>query len=94
MEVKPIEDGSQNVVAFGKCFTVAEAHHMKAVRAQRSAALCVGCHDIGLVVLTAIELDDEPCFDAGESGDIAADWVLTRSSPLNCAPAYPFAACP
>ncbi len=76
VESEPIEDGGQDPVVFRKCFTVAEAHHMEAVRRQRSTALSVGRHCCWLVVLTAIELDNKPCFDTSKVGEVAADRVL------------------
>jgi hypothetical protein len=76
VESEPLQDGSQDPVAFGKCFAVAEAQYMETVRAQRCTALSVSRHGRRLIVLTAIQLDDEPRFDAGEVGKVAADRVL------------------
>jgi len=76
VDSEPIQDGSQDAIAFGKCLAVAEAQYVEAVRAQRGTALGIGGHGIGLVVLTAIELDDQPGFDAGEVREVRADRVL------------------
>jgi hypothetical protein len=67
-------DGLQDALHSGKDFVVAESHDGIAERFEVSHAFGVGC-DLLLVVL-AVDFDDDPMSAADEVDDIPADWIL------------------
>jgi hypothetical protein len=56
---------------------VPKSQNAKTYRFKDSRALAIACEPVPRVVLSAVELDDEPAFVTGEVGDEARNWYLT-----------------
>jgi hypothetical protein len=76
IRLQPVEDASQDWVAFDKRLAIGEAKHVKPMRVQLCRSECIDLDRIRLEMLSAVELDEEPCFDAREVRDVLANGML------------------
>ena len=86
VRVQGIEDGLQHCLGFLKHLVVPEAKHAESSRADPAVAMLVVAKAVA--VLSAVEFDDEPCFETREVGDVSVDRDLaTESMAAELAPA-------
>ena len=73
---KPAVDRDQYRVALDQRLAIRKTQHIKPLLRQQRRSTGIGQLRLFVEVLSAIELNDEPAFDAGEVGEVGADWML------------------
>jgi len=75
---KDVGDRLQNALTVRQDFTIPEPENAPALLPQLSVPLLVVTR---ACILAAVSLDDQPCFNASEVGDVGRDRELAPKSP-------------
>ena len=73
---QPVVDDAQHGSRLDKNLPIVEAQHMKAIGGEYLCTSSVRSSGVGLEVLSAVEFDHQPRFDACEIGEVRANRVL------------------
>ena len=83
---QPVQNDLKHRLSLDQHLPIVEPQHMKPGRVQVCRPPRIGLHRFGLVVLPAIELDDELGFNAGKVGEVATYRMLAPELEAGEAP--------